>query len=84
MSTTCKQVCRWGTPAKIFDGPVLHKVCDVQLALKRVPKGSPERDRLQALLNGQQKLCWSCGIRCSEGEAAKLSYEARFIEAQRR
>jgi hypothetical protein len=77
MSKTCKQACRWGIPARIFDGPVLHKVGDVEKALKHAPKGSPERDRLQRLLDTQQRLCWSCGKRCSEGEAAQLSHEAK-------
>jgi hypothetical protein len=72
---TCKRTCRWGHPARIFDGPVLHKVGDVEKALKNAPKGSPEKDRLQALLDTQQRLCWCCGKRCSEAEAAKLSSE---------
>jgi hypothetical protein len=73
----CKQACRWGTPARIFDGPVLHKVGDVEKALKHAPKGSPEKARLEALLTSQQRLCWCCGKRCSEAEAAKLSGEAK-------
>ena len=73
---TCQKACRWGIPARIFDGPVLHKVGDVQKALKHAAKGSPERDRLQALLTSQQVLCWTCGKRCSKGEAAGLSHEA--------
>jgi hypothetical protein len=72
----CKQACRWGVPAKIFDGPVMHKVSDVQSAIKRAAKGSPERARLEGLLASQQRLCWTCGKRVSEGEAAKLSHEA--------
>lgn len=79
----CKQACRWGTPAKIFDGPVMHEASAVRLTLKRAGKGSPEAARLAALLTSQQKLCWACGKRCSEGEAAQLSHEAKFIEAQR-
>jgi hypothetical protein len=73
---TCKQACRFGTPARIFDGPVMHDVSAVRLAAKRAAKGSPERDRLQRLIDTQARLCWSCGKRCSEGEAAQLSHEA--------
>ena len=71
----CKQACRWGTPARIFDGPVMHDVSAVTLAAKRAPKNSPEKDRLLMLLHSQSKLCWCCGKRCSEEEAAKLSGE---------
>ena len=77
MSQTCKQACRWGTPARIFDGPVMHDVSAVRLAARRAAKGSPEKDRLEALLTSQESLCWSCGKRCSEGEAAQLSHEAK-------
>jgi hypothetical protein len=77
MSKTCKQACRWGIPARIFDGPVMHDVSAVQLAAKRAPKNSPEKERLQALVTNQARLCWTCGKRCSEGEAAQLSHEAK-------
>jgi hypothetical protein len=80
----CKQTCRWGTPAKLFDGPVMHKVCDVRSAINRAAKGTPERDRLEALITNQARLCWTCGKRVSIGEAAKLTHEAAFIDAQRR
>lgn len=73
---TCKQACRWGSPARIFDGPVLHDVSAVQLAAKRAPKG-PEKDRLLMLIHSQARLCWTCGKRCSEAEAAQLSHEAK-------
>lgn len=80
----CKQACRWTTPARVFDGPVMHKVCDVQTAIKKAFKGSPERARLENLLTSQAVLCWSCGKRCSKGEAAELSRDAEFVNAQRR
>lgn len=80
----CKQSCRWGTPAKLFDGPVMHDASAVRLAVKRAAKGSPEKARLENLLQSQQLLCWSCGKRCSKGEAAQLSHAAEFINAQRR
>jgi hypothetical protein len=72
---TCKNACRWGTPAKVFDGPVMLKVCDVQTRITKTGKG-PERERLKALLTSQQKLCWTCGRRCSEAEAVQISERA--------
>lgn len=83
MSKECRNACRWGAPANVFDGAKMISREDVRKAIKRAFKG-PERDRLEALLTSQSKLCWSCGKRCSEAEAAKLSYEAKFIEAQLR
>jgi hypothetical protein len=73
---TCKNACRWGAPAKIFDGPVMRTVPDVRLELKRTSKG-PEKDRLAALLTSQARLCWTCGRRCSEAEAVQFSERAR-------
>lgn len=78
---TCKRACRWGAPAKVFDGPTMISRDDVRKAIKRAFKG-PERDRLEALLTGQARLCWTCGRRCSEEEADRLIREARFIDAQ--
>lgn len=82
-SQGCKQTCRWGTPARIFDGPVMHSVAETRLAIKRAAKG-PERARLENLLTSQACLCWSCGKRCGKAEAARLSQEAEFVNAQRR
>lgn len=73
---TCKQACRWGTPAKIFDGPTMISREDVRKAIKRAFKG-PEKDRLEALLTGQARLCWTCGRRCSEAEAVQISERAK-------
>jgi hypothetical protein len=78
----CKQACRWGTPAKLFDGPTMHSVDAVRLAAKRA--ASAEKARLEALITSQQRICWCCGKRCSIGEAAQLTHEAKLIEAQRR
>lgn len=80
----CKQACRWGIPAKVFDGPVMHSVDAVRLAVKRAAKGSEARRRLEALLTSQARLCWTCGKRVSEGEAAQLTYETKFTDAQLR
>jgi hypothetical protein len=73
---TCKNACRWGAPAKVFDGPVMISRDDVHKAIKRAFKG-PEKDRLEALLQAQSKLCWTCGRRCSEAEAAQISERAK-------
>ena len=73
----CKKACRWGVPARIFDGPVMHEASAVRLAAKRAAKGSPERARLEGLVINQARLCWTCGKRCSEGEADQLSHEAK-------
>lgn len=75
MAMTCKQACRWGAPAKIFDGPAMVSREDVRKAIKRAAKG-PEKDRLEALLTSQSKLCWTCGRRCSEAEAVQISERA--------
>jgi hypothetical protein len=80
----CRQACRWGVPAKVFDGPVMHSVDAVRLAAKRAAKGSAEKARLENLLTSQAVLCWACGKRCSKGEAAQLSHDAEFVNAQRR
>jgi hypothetical protein len=82
--SNCKQACRWGVPAKLFDGPVMISREDVRKAIKRAPKGSPEKDRLEALMVNQARICWTCGKRVSVGEAAQLTHEAAFIDAQRR
>jgi hypothetical protein len=82
--STCKQACRWGVPAKLFDGPVMHSVDAVRKAAKRAAKGSAEKDRLEALMASQQRICWTCGKRVSISEAAQLTHEAEFIAAQRR
>lgn len=73
---TCKNACRWGTPANVFDGPVMISRDDVRKAIKRAAKGE-EKDRLQAMLDSQARLCWTCGRRCSEAEAVQISERAQ-------
>lgn len=73
---TCKRACRWGTPANIFDGPAMIPIATVRIAIKRAAKG-PEKDRLQAMLDNQARLCWTCGRRCSKAEAAQFSERAK-------
>jgi hypothetical protein len=73
---TCKNACRWGTPANVFDGPVMIPVASLRIAIKRAAKGE-EKDRLQDLMTSQSRLCWTCGRRCSEAEAVQISERAR-------
>jgi hypothetical protein len=73
---TCKNACRWGTPATLYDGPAMRTVAETKLALKRAAKNSPEAARLQVLLTNQSRLCWTCGRRCSEAEAVQISERA--------
>jgi hypothetical protein len=73
---TCKNACRWGVPAKLFDGPAMISRDDVRRAIRRAFKG-PEKDRLEALLTDQARLCWTCGRRCSEAEAVQISERAK-------
>jgi hypothetical protein len=82
MTMDCKQQCRWGFPAKIYDGPVMTTVEAAKLKLKRAARNSPEADRLKNLLASQEVLCWTCGKRCSKGEAAELSRIAQGSAAE--